>query len=73
MLTPGELEAAELVITVCDRAHEEVTVPDTSLHWSIPDPVGAHPSADDPDPFDFAAILLDRRISATDQPAFTPT
>ncbi len=30
----------ELVITVCDRAHEELGDEDHHLHWSIPDPVG---------------------------------
>jgi protein-tyrosine-phosphatase/DNA-binding transcriptional ArsR family regulator len=28
-----------LVVTVCDRAHEELPVDDAWLHWSIPDPV----------------------------------
>ena len=28
-----------LVITVCDRAHEELDADDAWLHWSIPDPV----------------------------------
>lgn len=28
-----------LVITVCDRAHEELAPGDDRLHWSIPDPV----------------------------------
>jgi len=28
-----------LVVTVCDRAHEELRTPDEWLHWSIPDPV----------------------------------
>ncbi len=28
-----------LVITVCDRAHEELAGDDEWLHWSIPDPV----------------------------------
>jgi protein-tyrosine-phosphatase len=28
-----------LVITVCDRAHEELEPTDGWLHWSIPDPV----------------------------------
>lgn len=28
-----------LVITVCDRAHEELAPDDARLHWSIPDPV----------------------------------
>jgi protein-tyrosine-phosphatase/DNA-binding transcriptional ArsR family regulator len=30
-----------LVITVCDRAHEEIAPDETWLHWSIADPVGA--------------------------------
>lgn len=58
-LSPGELHRAEVVVTVCDRAHEEVELPG-SLHWSIPDPV----AADDPDAFDRAAEVLDQRISA---------
>ncbi len=30
-----------LVVTVCDRAYEELDAPDGWLHWSIPDPVPA--------------------------------
>jgi ArsR family transcriptional regulator, arsenate/arsenite/antimonite-responsive transcriptional repressor / arsenate reductase (thioredoxin) len=30
---------AGLVVTVCDRAHEELAPTDGWLHWSIPDPV----------------------------------
>lgn len=30
---------ASLVVTVCDRAHEEIEGSDSWLHWSIPDPV----------------------------------
>ena len=37
MLSPGE--TAELVVTVCDRAHEELDPTDSWWHWSIPDPV----------------------------------
>ena len=29
----------DLVVTVCDQAHEELDVEDGWLHWSIPDPV----------------------------------
>jgi ArsR family transcriptional regulator, arsenate/arsenite/antimonite-responsive transcriptional repressor / arsenate reductase (thioredoxin) len=29
----------ELVVTVCDRAHEELDPPSDWLHWSLPDPV----------------------------------
>ena len=35
----------ELVITVCDRAHEELEPGPTWLHWSIPDPVAEGSSA----------------------------
>lgn len=28
-----------LVVTVCDRAHEEIGAADEWLHWSVPDPV----------------------------------
>jgi protein-tyrosine-phosphatase/DNA-binding transcriptional ArsR family regulator len=30
-----------LVVTVCDRAHEELDPGDEWLHWSVPDPVAA--------------------------------
>ena len=30
---------APLVVTVCDRAHEELDVDPAWLHWSVPDPV----------------------------------
>ena len=59
---PRELGADEalppLVVTVCDRAHEEVTTDDSWLHWSIPDPVPlGTPSA-----FDAAVGELRERI-----------
>lgn len=31
----------EIIVTVCDRAHEELEPLDSWLHWSIPDPVAA--------------------------------
>ncbi len=34
-----------LVITVCDRAHEEIGAPWDWLHWSIPDPVSVGTAA----------------------------
>lgn len=38
----------DLVVTVCDRAHEELTPNRSWLHWSIPDPVvAATPAAFD--------------------------
>ena len=50
----------DLVITVCDRAHEELEPPMFWLHWSIPDPVAVNTKA----AFDDALHELDRRITA---------
>lgn len=50
--------APELVITVCDQAHEELQPADGWLHWSIPDPVAAGTDA----AFDAAVDELRRRI-----------
>jgi protein-tyrosine-phosphatase len=40
---PRELAAGgpvpDLIVTVCDRAHEELDADPSWLHWSIPDPV----------------------------------
>lgn len=49
-----------LVVTVCDRAHEELDAPASWLHWSIPDPVPAGTKA----AFDAALHELDGRIIA---------
>ena len=46
----------DLVITVCDRAHEEVG---GDLHWSVPDPVTVGTDA----AFDHALGELDRRVA----------
>ncbi|HRK46242.1 MAG TPA: ArsR family transcriptional regulator, partial [Nocardioides sp.] len=32
------LRSGDLVVTVCDRAYEELASP-AALHWSVPDPV----------------------------------
>jgi protein-tyrosine-phosphatase/DNA-binding HxlR family transcriptional regulator len=60
------LDPADLVVTVCDNAHEELATAITSvpvrrpgLHWSIPDPV----SADDPAAFDTVVDELTDRIT----------
>ncbi len=58
MLSPGE--TAELVVTVCDRAHEELDPTDSWWHWSIPDPVAVGTAA----AFDDALADLDARIDA---------
>jgi len=47
----------DLVITVCDRAHEEVGLT-ADVHWSIPDPVRLGSD----DAFDIAVAELDRRV-----------
>lgn len=59
---PRELAAGgplpDLVVTVCDRAHEELDADPSWLHWSIPDPVpaGTAPA------FDRAVADLTERI-----------
>lgn len=47
----------DLVVTVCDRAHEDLAIP-VDLHWSVPDPL----LAGTPDAFDRAFEDLDRRV-----------
>ena len=49
-----------LVVTVCDRAHEELAPDPSWLHWSIPDPVPAGTKA----AFDRALSQLRERITA---------
>ena len=51
--------AGDLVITVCDNAHEDLAIP-VDLHWSIPDPVRGGTDTD----FDYAFDELARRIDA---------
>jgi protein-tyrosine-phosphatase len=47
----------DLVITVCDLAHEELGRP-AAVHWSVPDPV----PAGDPASFDAAVDELSHRV-----------
>jgi protein-tyrosine-phosphatase/DNA-binding HxlR family transcriptional regulator len=47
------------VVTVCDRAHEELTPTDDWWHWSVPDPVEIGTA----EAFDDAVEQLDRRIT----------
>ena len=59
-------ELPPLVITVCDRAHEELEPDDRWLHWSVPDPVPIGTTAA------FAAALAelrDRMRALTDMAA----
>jgi protein-tyrosine-phosphatase len=46
---------SQLVVTVCDRAHEELTADRSWLHWSVPDPVAT------PSPAAFDATLTELR------------
>jgi ArsR family transcriptional regulator, arsenate/arsenite/antimonite-responsive transcriptional repressor / arsenate reductase (thioredoxin) len=48
----------DVVVTVCDRAHEELDARPEWLHWSIPDPVDAGL----PQAFDQTVAELDQRI-----------
>jgi protein-tyrosine-phosphatase len=48
------------VVTVCDRAHEELEPADDWWHWSIPDPVEVGTAA----AFDAAVSAIDERIAA---------
>lgn len=58
--------AGDLIITVCDRAHEELHGADWA-HWSIPDPVGVI----GPRAFDRALDLLASRVASL-APRLTP-
>jgi protein-tyrosine-phosphatase len=53
----GTLQNDDLIITVCDRAHEEIGHL-AALHWSVPDPV----PAGDPGSFDAALDDLTGRV-----------
>ena len=56
-LVDGRATASDLIVTVCDRAHEEY--PATALHWSVPDPVRAGTEA----AFDAAFSELENRVA----------
>jgi protein-tyrosine-phosphatase len=52
--------SSDLVITVCDRAHEELSPGEAWLHWSVADPVPVRSAA----AFDAARDELQRRVGA---------
>jgi protein-tyrosine-phosphatase len=52
------LHVGDLIVTVCDLAHEEIGGL-AAVHWSVPDPV----PAGDPGSFDAALEELDRRVA----------
>lgn len=63
-LADGDLDA-DVVVTVCDRAREELVPGERWLHWSVPDPVEAGTRS----AFDAVVAELDDRITAlTHQP-----
>ncbi len=61
-VAPQELSSisadGDLVVTVCDLAHEEIDVP-RRLHWSVPDPV----SAGTPAAYDAAYDEIEVRVA----------
>jgi ArsR family transcriptional regulator, arsenate/arsenite/antimonite-responsive transcriptional repressor / arsenate reductase (thioredoxin) len=58
----------DMVITVCDQAHEELAGHPPGPHWSIPDPARAGTTA----AFDTALSQLTERVTRV-APAITPT
>jgi len=56
----GEIPDGTQVVTVCDRAHEELDPDPSWWHWSIPDPIEAGTSA----AFDNVLADLDTRIAS---------
>ena len=69
--TSSAADDADLVITVCDAAHEELALPDTNpgrLHWSVPDPARTGEDA----AFDRVVTDLTGRIARV-APAVRPT
>jgi protein-tyrosine-phosphatase len=58
--TLGRISRGTQVVTVCDRAHEELDPASTWWHWSIPDPVPAGTTA----AFDAVVAAVDARITA---------
>ena len=56
-----------LVVTVCDRVHEELDAPEEWVHWSVPDPVEQDTAA----AFDATVVELRSRIDALAGPGRT--
>ena len=58
--TLDDVDEPALVVTVCDRAHEELASRPGWLHWSVPDPVACGTAA----AFDATVAELTGRITA---------
>jgi protein-tyrosine-phosphatase len=56
----GDVEVSGVVVTVCDRAHEELDPAPDWWHWSLPDPIEDGRAT----AFDAAVAQLDERIRA---------
>ncbi len=65
--TLQHIETDVQVVTVCDRAHEELDPADSWWHWSIPDPV----ESGTPDAFDAVVADLDARLATVGVAAAT--
>lgn len=61
--TLEDVDEPALVVTVCDRAHEELASHPGWLHWSVPDPVGIGTEA----AFDATVAELTDRITSVAQ------
>jgi ArsR family transcriptional regulator, arsenate/arsenite/antimonite-responsive transcriptional repressor / arsenate reductase (thioredoxin) len=55
----ASVRRAPLVVTVCDRAHEEIGLEVEALHWSVPDPVSSRSRRS----FDAVVAQLAERIT----------
>jgi protein-tyrosine-phosphatase/DNA-binding transcriptional ArsR family regulator len=62
-LRPGDTRV-DVVVTVCDRAREELDAGPEWLHWSIPDPVEAGRAR----AFDQTVAELDQRVTTVSAP-----
>lgn len=62
-------ESADVVVTVCDQAHEELDAAPSWWHWSIPDPVEVGTEA----AFDAVVADIDTRIAALNVNNIEPT
>lgn len=58
------VRAGDLVVAVCDNAHEELAPDPRRLHWSVPDPAGSDASEAFDQAVDTLAARIDRLLPA---------